>query len=76
MASCIMSKCRGGGFLCEGTFLHSQERRSVVGVGVRVGLGERIRWVGVGGHYGFMHNVEMSGWWVSLRTDVPTFPRT
>ena len=43
------------------TFLHSQERGDEEGVG----LGERDSGKGAGGavrgHYGFMHNVEMSG---------------
>ena len=65
MALCIMSKCRGAGF--------EEEGRSYIpkNVGMRrewsewSGLGERDSGKGVGGaargHYGFMHNVEMSG---------------
>jgi len=63
MALCIMSKCRGAGFEEEATFRHSQERGNEEGSGM--GRGERDSGKGVGGavrgHYGFMHNVEMSG---------------
>ena len=38
MALCIISKCRGGGFLCGGTFLHSQERRNEDGGAAGKGL--------------------------------------
>ena len=66
MALCIMSKCRGAGLQGEATFLHSQEGGNEEGVEWRgVGWAERDSGKGVGGaargHYGFMHNVEMSG---------------
>ena len=61
MALCIMSKCRGAGFEEEGRSYIPKNvglRREWRGGGrdCEKGIGGAVR-----GHYGFMHNVEMSG---------------